>query len=73
MKCGRVYNGTPRGTEGPEARFLQSRPCALGLVFGFFGEWSRELDFTSGSLQRSGAEFRGGLGVAMVPSRPGRL
>jgi hypothetical protein len=75
-KCDRVYNGAFRGTKGPVIRLLESLSCVMGLAFGFFREWSREVNSYIGEAAKVGSRvperFRCCHGVeqaksAMVP------
>ena len=68
VKCDRVYNGTPRGTEGPVARLLQSRSYAMGLAFGLFGEWSRKMDLYIEEAAKVGSRVPGWFGCCPAHS-----
>ena len=50
----RVWNNVPKGGDGPIQRRLRSRPGIKGLAFGFFGEWSREVDDFIAEVARNG-------------------
>ena len=39
-----VWNSVPKGVDGPIQRRFRSRPGIKGLAFGFYGDWSREVD-----------------------------
>ena len=50
----RVWNNVPKGVDGPIQRRLRSRPGIKGLAFGFFGEWSREVDDFIAEVAKNG-------------------
>ena len=43
-EAGRVWNSVPKEVDGPIQRRFRSRPGIKGLAFGFYGDWSREVD-----------------------------
>ena len=50
----RVWNNVPKGVDGPIQRRFRSRPGIKGLAFGFFGEWSREVDDFIAEVAKNG-------------------
>ena len=50
IQCDRTWNGTPPGTVGTFEAYLRSLPPVIGLGFGGYGEWSKEVDSLIGQL-----------------------
>ena len=45
------WNGTLPGTAGTFEAYLRSLPPVIGLGFGGYGEWSKEVDSLIGQLE----------------------
>ena len=50
IECDRTWNGTPPGSIGASEEYWRSIQPALGLAFGAFGEWSKEVGTLIGQL-----------------------
>ena len=60
----RVWNNIPKGVGGPIQRRFRSRPGIKGLAFGFYGDWSREVDGGEGSTIARLPRIRRQKGIA---------
>ena len=54
-----MRNNVPKGVDGPIQRRFRSRPDIKGLAFGFYGEWTREVDdFIAEGAKKGGVDPR---------------
>ena len=50
IECDQTWNGTLPGSVGTFEAYLRSLPSVIGLGFGGYGEWSKEVDTLIGQL-----------------------
>ena len=62
IQCDRTWNETPPGTVGTFEAYLRSLPPVIGLGFGGYGEWSKEVDSLIGQLAEIASEVPERLG-----------
>ena len=56
IQCDQTWKGTPPGTVGTFEAYLRSLPPAIGLGFGGYGEWSKEVSTLIGQLAEIASE-----------------
>ena len=57
-----VWSSVPKGVGGPIQRRCRSRPGKKGLAFGFYGDWSREVDDFIAEVAKKGGSTPGRFG-----------
>ena len=69
-EAGRVWGSVPKRVGGPIQRRFRSRPGIKGLAFGFYGDWSREVDDFIAEVAKKGGSTPERFGCSMGWSRP---
>ena len=69
IQCDRTWNGTPPGTVGTFEAYLRSLPPVIGLDFGGYGEWSKEVDSLIGQLAEIASAVPERLGCCHGPAQ----
>ena len=69
IQCNRTWNGTPPGTAGTFEAYLRSLPPVIGLGFGGYGEWSKEVDSLIGQLAEIASAVPERLGCCHGPAQ----
>ena len=69
IQCDRTWNGTPPGTVGTFEAYLNSLPPVIGLGFGGYGEWSKEVDSLIGQLAEIASAVPERLGCCHGPAQ----
>ena len=64
-----VWNGTLPGTAGTFEAYLRSLPPVIGLGFGGYGEWSKEVDSHIGQLAEIASAVPERLGCCHGPAQ----
>ena len=72
IKCDQTWNGTPPGTVGTFEAYLRSLSPAIGLGFGGYGEWSKEVDSLIGQLAEIASAVPERLGCCHGPTQAHR-
>ena len=61
-KAGWVWSSAPKGAGRPIQRRYRSMPVIRGLAFGFYGDWSREVDDFIAEVAKKGGSVPGRFG-----------
>ena len=68
IECDRTWNGTLPRSVGTFEAYMRSLPPVIGLSFGGYGEWSKEVDTLIGQLAEIASEVPERLGCCHGPT-----